>query len=364
MAQSLSGEPGIDNTVPAVPGAGPARSGGIDKAGDYPLNGSMASFFQRLGQAAHSTIRPALATIVFLLYVMIPISLVMLILENAGLVYYVARFLDPFMHVLGLPGAAALAFLSAVFLNIYSAIAVIHTLRLSGREVVILAVMCLIAHSFFVECAVMKKTGSSLFKMVLLRLFFAFFTAWVLRFILPPVVGTGTAGAGPLSPPPLGLNLETLPGICAGWVRDSGWLIVKIVLMVFTLMFIQKVMEEFGIMRFLARICTPFLRIFGLSVNMGYSWIVAYVVGIVYGSAVLIEQIRSGAVSRREADLFNHHAGISHSHVEYTVLFVTTLGVPLVWAALPRLAAALVAVWLERARRAWVRRSFRVKVLP
>ncbi|MDR1373639.1 MAG: transporter [Treponema sp.] len=324
----------------------------------------MVFFFRRLGQAVHSTVRPALSTIVFLLYIMIPVSLVMLVLENSGLLYYAARFLDPFMHFLGLPGAAALAFLSAVFLNIYSAIAVMQTLYLSGREAAILSVMCLIAHNFFVECAVMKKTGSSLFKMVLLRLFFAFLTARILHFIMPPLVGTGIAGAGPLSPPPLGLNLETLPGILKSRMQDSGLLIIRIALIVFILMFIQKVMNEFGVMRLLAKIFTPLMRIFGLSANMAYSWIIAYVVGIVYGSAVLIEQVRSGAVSRLEADLFNHHTGISHSHVEDTLLFVTTLGVPLAWAALPRLAAALMAVWLERARRAWVRRSFRVKVMP
>ncbi|MDR2184845.1 MAG: transporter [Treponema sp.] len=324
----------------------------------------MVSFFQRLGQAAHNTVRPALSTIIFLLYIMIPISLAMLILENSGLLHYVARFLDPFMHFLGLPGAAALAFLSSVFLNIYSAIAVIQTLRLSGREVVILAVMCLIAHNFFVECAVMKKTGSSLFKMVLLRLVFAFLSAWILHFILPPAVGAGTAGTEPLSPPALGLNLGTLPGIFRNWVQDSGLLIIKIILIIFVLMFIQKVMDAFGIMKLLAGLFAPLMRIFGLSSNMGYSWIVAYVAGIVYGSAVLIEQVRSGAVTRREADLFNHHAGISHSHIEDTLLFVTILGVPLVWATLPRLIAAFIAVWLERARRAWIRRSYRVRIMP
>jgi spore maturation protein SpmB len=336
----------------------------IDIVYDSTLNSPMVSFFQRLGQAAYSTVRPALSTIVFLLYIMIPVSLAMLILENSGLLYYVARFLDPFMHLLGLPGTAALAFLSAVFLNIYSAIAVIKTLRLSGREVVILAVMCLIAHNFFVECTVMKKTGSSLFKMVLLRLFFAFLTAWVLHIILPPVVGTAIAGAAPLFPPPLGLNLETLPGILKHWVQDSGQLIIKIILIIFTLMFIQKVMDVFGIMKLLAKIFTPFMGIFGLPSNTGYSWIVAYVVGIVYGSGILMEQVHSGAVSRREADLFNHHVGISHSHIEDTLLFVTALGTPLAWVALPRLAAALAAVWLERVRRAWVRRSFKVKVIP
>jgi hypothetical protein len=90
---------------------------------------------------------------------------------------------------------------------------------------------------------------------------------------------------------------------------------------------------------------------------------VAYLAGIVYGSAILMDQVKSGAVTRSEADLFNHHVGISHAQVEDTLLFVA-LGVPLLWAVLPRLILAFVVVWAERARRFLFRRSFRVKVLP
>jgi hypothetical protein len=61
----------------------------------------------------------------------------------------------------------------------------------------------------------------------------------------------------------------------------------------------------------------------------------------------------------QEADLFNHHAGICHSLLEDTVLFLA-VGAPLFWITVPRFGLALLAVWIERARRRFFRRSFRV----
>jgi hypothetical membrane protein len=170
-------------------------------------------------------------------------------------------------------------------------------------------------------------------------------------------------GTEPVHPAAVNLALEMFPAIFFGWLVDSGLLVLQIIVIIFSIILIQKLMDEFGIMKFLGRITAPLMGIFGLSPNMGYSWIVAYLAGIVYGSAILMDQVKSGALTRSEADLFNHHVGISHAQVEDTLLFVA-LGVPLPWAVLPRLVLAFVVVWAERARRFLFRRSFRVKVLP
>jgi spore maturation protein SpmB len=316
-------------------------------------------FFVRTGRAALNTVKPAFSTIRFLLCVMIPVSLLVLILDYSGILSYIAWFMDPVMRFLGLPGEAALVFLSSVFINIYSAIAVIDTLSLTGREITILATMCLIAHSFFVECAVMKKTGSSLAKMVLLRVFCALFAGWVLHFIVPESAGRASPGMGPVSPGAIGFDPAGLPEVLRAWLTDSGALILKIVLIVFALMFVQKLLDEFGIIRFLGKITGPVMEILGLSSNTGYLWLVANLAGLAYGAAILIEQVRSEAVSPSEADLFNHHVGISHSQLEDTLLFAA-IGVPLFWAMLPRFVLAIIVVWLERIRRFLVRRSFRV----
>jgi len=65
------------------------------------------------------------------------------------------------MHLLGLPGEAALVYLSGALLNNYSAIAAMTSMTLSLHDVVILAAMCLISHNLIVETAVMKSIGSS-----------------------------------------------------------------------------------------------------------------------------------------------------------------------------------------------------------
>ena len=99
----------------------------------------------------------ALKTAWWLIRLIIPVSLGVTLLKFFGILAILSSFLSPLFSVIGLPGEAALVFLTSVFLNIYSAIAVITSLPFSGREVAILAVMCLIAHNLIIETAVQKK---------------------------------------------------------------------------------------------------------------------------------------------------------------------------------------------------------------
>ena len=127
----------------------------------------------------------ALRTIWFLLRIIVPITLSVCLLDWFGALSWIARFLTPLMDLVGLPGGASLVFISSVFLNIYSAIAVALTMSLDMRSATILAIMCLTAHNLIVETAVMKKTGSSGTKMVFMRISFAFFAAYAFNLLLP-----------------------------------------------------------------------------------------------------------------------------------------------------------------------------------
>ncbi|MDR1099269.1 MAG: nucleoside recognition domain-containing protein [Treponema sp.] len=324
------------------------------------------TLIRRAIAAGRKALNPAFTTARFLLGIMIPVSFAMLILDHSGILYYIGRFLSPLMRYLGLPGEAALVLISSVCINIYSALAVINTLHLTGRELTVLATMCLVAHNFFVECVVMKKTGSSLTKMVFLRLFSALLAAWVLNRALPAAVGRPVQGpaAGEsvlLEAHALGLNLAGLPGALKVWLVESLVNILRIFIIVLGIMYIQKLLDEFGIMRRLGRVMAPLMNVFGLPEHTGYIWMVVNVAGLAYGSAALIEEVKTGAVSRPDADLFNHYAGLSHSHLEDTLLFVS-IGVPFFWAAVPRLVLGILSVWAERLRRYLVRRSYRVRV--
>jgi spore maturation protein SpmB len=314
-------------------------------------------FSQRLGAAAAKTLKPALATTRFLLTVMLPVSFVVLVLDSSGVLYHIAHAMHPLMRFLGLRGEASLAFISAVFLNIYSALAVIGTLHLSPRELVILATMCFIAHNFFVECLVMRKTGSFLPKMLFLRLFCAVAAAWLMHIILPASLDAVETTAIPVR----AAAFEGFLAMLLAWLVDNGLLILRVVLIIFGVTFVHKALDEFGLMMTLGRLTAPVMKLLGLPPNVGYVWIAANVADVAYSAALLMEAVKAGTLSQSEADLFNHHAAISHSQLGDTLLF-TGIGVPYLWAALPRFLLAVLVVWLERGRRELVRRSFSVKV--
>jgi spore maturation protein SpmB len=332
------------------------------------LNPAMekSTFIRRAIDAGRKALKPAFTTAWFLLCIMIPVSFVMLLLDYSGVLYYIGRFLAPLMRYLGLPGAAALALISSVCINLYSALAVIDTLHLSVRELTVLATMCLIAHNFFVECVVMKKNGSSLTKMVFLRLLSAVLAAWVLNRILPaepgsPVQGPAAAETALASAHALGLDLAGLPAALKAWLVETLFNILQIFSIILGVMYVQKLLDEFGIMRRLGRVMAPLMNVFGLPEHTGYIWMVASLTGLMYGSAALIEEVKTGAVSKTDADLFNHYAGLSHSHLEDTLLFVSA-GVPFFWAAVPRLIMGILSVWVERLRRYLARRSYQVRI--
>jgi hypothetical protein len=315
---------------------------------------SEVSIVARATRACAAGAKGALGTILFLLGLVAPISLATALLDWLGVLAWAAGLLAPLMGLLGLPGGAALVFITSAFLNIYSAIAVAASMSLDLRSATILAIMCLTAHNMIVETAVMRKTGSSGIKMVLLRVGFALLAAYAFNLLLPE-----SLRAIPFSS---GADAAVRPdflGMLAAWGRSTAALAAKIALIVLGISLAQRLLEEFGAMVFLSRLLAPVVKLLGLPASSSFLWIVINVVGYAYGAGIVEEKVKAGDLNGRDADLFNHHAGLCHSLVEDTILFAA-VGAPLFWITVPRLVMALVAVWVERARRRILRRSFRV----
>ncbi|NLY11181.1 MAG: hypothetical protein GX020_05795 [Firmicutes bacterium] len=102
--------------------------------------------------------------------IIIPVSIVVTILGKSGALEFLADFAAPLMRVFGLSGKAALALFSGYFINLYAAIGVILTLSLTLKELMIIGVMLMLSHSLFMELAISKKAGCSLFYVLLVRL--------------------------------------------------------------------------------------------------------------------------------------------------------------------------------------------------
>jgi len=239
----------------------------------------------RTRAAVRSGALSGLRTSLDLLRVMVPVSLAVALLGWSGALAKAAALLSPAMGLLGLPGEAALVLLSAMSLNVYSAVAVIEGLSLTPRDVTILAVMCLSAHNLFVETAVMKRSGSSAAKMVALRLGVAVALAAALNLVLP--ASDAMASLAPVS-------ASAAPAfwpMLAAWALSTLRLVVKVFILVILIMMGQGLLKEFGIMDLLARATAPAMGILGLPREASFSWIVVNLVGYAYGAGIIIARV-------------------------------------------------------------------------
>ncbi len=112
----------------------------------------------------------ALQTTLLLAKIVIPVTVLIVALEQMELLNPLAQWFNPFLKAFGLPGEASLALLLGFFVNIYAAIGAITVLSLSGREITVIAVMILTSHSLPMEGPVLKFTGLSPLISTLLRI--------------------------------------------------------------------------------------------------------------------------------------------------------------------------------------------------
>ncbi|HRG03906.1 MAG TPA: nucleoside recognition domain-containing protein [Paludibacteraceae bacterium] len=300
----------------------------------------METTLRRTRTAVISALPKAGRTTVWLLKIIIPISLAVSILQYTGVIEVIARYLSPVFSVIGLPGEAAIVFITSIMLSLYAPIAIIATLPLDPRDVIILAVMCLIAHNMIVETAVQSKTGSRYITMFLLRIISAFVAAFFLNLLLPQTVETSQIAAD-------AEVYQSFADMLLAWLISSFWLIVKILLIVTSLMLLQNILKEFKILDVISRTLAPLMSLMGLPRNCSFLWFVAHILGLTYGSAVMIAEVESGELSREDANLLNHHIAVNHSTLEDTLLFAA-IGVPLLWMIVPRFVLAIVIVWFVR----------------
>ena len=294
----------------------------------------------RLKQSILSALPKAAKTIIWLLKIILPISLAVSFLQYWGIIAVLADFLKPLFALIGLPGESAIVFISSLFLSLYAPIAIMTTLALDMREITILALMCLISHNLFVESAVQQKTGTSAVIMFCLRIISSFAGAALLNYFLPEKIGSNLIQT---TAPVFSNYTEML----IFWLQNSGWLIMKIVLIVCGLMCSPPLLKEYKIIDVISKFFAPFMKVMGLDPESSFLWFVSQIVGLTYGSAIMIESVDKHEIAPRSAMLLNYHIAINHSLLEDTLLFVA-VGVPAGWIVGPRFLLALLVVWTVR----------------
>ena len=295
---------------------------------------------QRLLNCFKAARPSAFKTIWWLTKIMTILSFVIMLLQYFGVIEWLSYWLTPIFSHFGLPGEAALAYVSGYFVNCYSAIAVMTTLDLGTRAATILSVMVLCSHNMIVETTVQHKTGSSVLRIVVIRTLSAFVLAWVLNKIMP-----GSFEASSISN-----NVQeklTFAIMLKDWFFRTLKNVVIMAVLVYLLSVLQKILTEYGIIEYISRFLKPVMIFFGLSPKTAFLWLVSNTLGLAYGAGIMIEEAEKGITTKEENDLLNHHIGISHSNLEDLLLFAA-VGGSFLWMLLSRWAMSFLLVWERR----------------
>lgn len=268
---------------------------------------------------------------------MVGVSFAIMLLQYFGVIEWISQLLTPVFSSFGLPGEAALAYVSGYFVNCYTAMAVMSTLNLDMRAATILAVMVLCSHNMIVETTVQAKTGSSALRIVVIRTLSAFILAFVLNKIMPGEFVSRISHVSTTSNVPFIDLLQS-------WAFRTLKTVALMIVLVYLLTLLQRILNEFGIIKHISNFLKPVMIFFGLPPRTAFLWLVANTLGLAYGAAVMIDEAETGTTTKEENDLLNHHIGVSHSNLEDLLLF-TAIGGSFLWMLLSRWAMSLLLVW-------------------
>lgn len=275
----------------------------------------------------------------WLLKLMIPISLAVTLMQHFGILTWIATWINPLFVHFGLPGESAVAFISGATAGTYAGIAAMMSIPLTMKQASILALMIALCHALPMECAVNKKTGSSFWKMGAIRIIMALICAFCLNIILPDMQEKYIY---------LGAEADSsFWEVMKIWGVSQIKMSLMVVLIIYSLMVVQRMLEAYRLLDPLSRLLSPLMKLFGLPRHASYMWLVGNVLGISYGSAVMVELEEKGLVTREEANDVNYHLIMNHSMLEDTIVFAAT-GISALLLITTRLCFALLLVWGRR----------------
>jgi len=275
------------------------------------------------------TIKTSLKTIWIILKLVIPIYILADILYFYNVLSYVAFLIEPFTTIIGLPPETSLAIISGMFLNVYAAIAFAAPLDLSIHQWTILTVFIGICHSLIVEGVVMKKIGIPNLYSYSLRIIAGFVVAYITA-IMPSSWFSSSIVTNTFNYE----QYNTISELLYNSTINAMLLSFKIVILITALIFMMDFIKT-----------RKFLQSSQKNVSKGFSITVGVFLGITYGAGMLIEEAKSGRISKDDIFYISTFLLICHAIIEDTLLFVI-FGADFTMAVIIRTVAAIVIAFI------------------
>ncbi len=274
----------------------------------------------------------------WLMKFILPISFGTMILSWSGVIDLLNVVLAPLMEFLSLPPIAALPLIIGIILGIYGALAAMVVLPFTVSQMTLIAIFLLIAHSLIQEGIIQAKTGIGGLKVTLVRLVAAVLAVLAAAPFLPPEELVNVTAAITTPEKPFLIMLEN-------WLTETFYLAIKIFIIIMICLALLEMMKKVGFIHLAIRPFNPLIRLMGLDKKTGFIWMTAVMFGLVYGAAVIMEEVNEGGLTKEQLEALHLSIGINHAVVEDPLLFMA-LGINAFWVYLPRLVAAILAVRL------------------
>lgn len=278
-----------------------------------------------LAALLRESLRNTVSVCKILFRLIIPISIIMKIIKELGLISHIGDFLSPVMAFIGLPGSYGLVWATAMCTNIYAAMLVFSNLvitePLNTAQVTVLGIMILVAHALPIESSVGRKSGIRLRVSLVIR----FSMAVLFGFVLNSIFTAFGLYSG--SPVIIWYPENTSPTI-PGWIIGEVKNYITISVIIFTLITAMKILEKSGLLKVLVRLLRPLLRVLGIGENAIPVTIIGMVLGYAYGGGLIIQEARSGRITRKDLFYTIIFLSLCHSFIEDSLLMIAIGGAP------------------------------------
>ncbi len=253
--------------------------------------------------------------------IMIPVVIAVKVLQELGLIGFVAAPLGPIMEVVGLPPEMGLVWATALINNIYSGLIVFLSispdLPLTAAQATVLGSMILVAHSMPVELRVVQSSGPRIVFQCLVRLLGAILLGWILHLLYSKFNLLQHPATILLTPEGASSN-ESLIEWGLGELRN----LISIYFIILTLLIVMKILSALRILAAMDFLLRPVLKLMGIGPKASALTVVGLTMGLSYGGGMIIHEVKSGKINPRDVFYSLTLMSLCHSVIEDTLLLM------------------------------------------
>ena len=264
------------------------------------------------------------STSIVMFRIMIPVSIVVKVLQITGAIEYIGIALSPLMQLVGLPGEMGLVWGTGMMTNLFGGVMAYLNLapyyHLSVAQTTILCLMMLVAHTFPIELQIVRKAGVKLITMFIFRFGFAFLMGLVLNFFYSSFDILQQDSVITWEK-----NTVVDTSILAwaiGEIKNYG----IILLIIFSLLFLIKLLKVTGAIDVITKWLSPLLRMMGIGIEVTTIAIIGLTLGVVYGGVLIINESKNKNINKRDIFYCLALMGLCHSVIEDTILMMALGG--------------------------------------